>query len=610
MKRPWLTSVTLGGVISLLTLFLGLQYNWLQQAGAAERERMQKRIETDTKALADEFNREIQAAYFNFQVGPNTWKNADFAEFNERYDFWKANTAYPTLIRELVYLPKNPGDSSLRYNADGRVFESFDLPPDIAGIRDQVTRSPHTPVLETPLALVLPIRDGERRIEQIRINRGDVETINIRGPEGAIEESEGHLAIVLDRETLVARILPELQRKYFPAGEFQLAVTDRSGNAVLGNTLNEQPPDATAELLSLRPDNLMFFASRDQGIPKILAERRAGTIVNSRIETQTSATNSNSSSASREDSAIKLEIASNQNGRPRTRVITTTATGTDAWNLKATHRAGSIDAFVRGETRESMAIGIAIYTLLVGSIVAIVLSAMRSRRFAQRQIDFVSSVSHEFRTPLAVIYSAGENMADGVTKESEQIERYGRMIKREGRKLSSMVEQILAFAGANSGRKIYRFEIADVGKVIGEAVEASLPLLNERGFVTETDVGSGLPLVNADSEALSSAIHNLIQNAIKYSNQNRWLRVAASNGGGTVKITVEDRGIGIGKSDLRQIFEPFFRAKKVVDAQINGSGLGLSLVKEIAEAHGGTVRAESEVGKGSKFTIEIPTQEV
>ncbi|HVF46682.1 MAG TPA: HAMP domain-containing sensor histidine kinase, partial [Pyrinomonadaceae bacterium] len=129
---------------------------------------------------------------------------------------------------------------------------------------------------------------------------------------------------------------------------------------------------------------------------------------------------------------------------------------------------------------------------------------------------------------------------------------------------------------------------------------------DEKGIDIETHIATSLPSVKGDGAALSQAVQNLIINSIKYCNGERWIRVGAENGGGNVKIEVEDRGIGISPSDLRQVFEPFYRSKSVVDAQIHGNGLGLSLVKQIAEAHGGRAFASSEIGKGSLFTIELP----
>jgi signal transduction histidine kinase len=169
-----------------------------------------------------------------------------------------------------------------------------------------------------------------------------------------------------------------------------------------------------------------------------------------------------------------------------------------------------------------------------------------------------------------------------------------------------MVEQILEFAGANSGKKKYDLREQSVAAIIERALGECQPIIEEKGFTVETEIAENLPGVRADAALLSRAVQNLIGNSLKYSNGSRWLKVTARNGDGRVKIIVEDKGIGIAPADLKHIFEPFYRARAVVDEQIHGNGLGLSLVRETVEAHGGKITAESEVGKGSKFTIILP----
>jgi signal transduction histidine kinase len=600
MKRSWIPPALLIAVLCLLTAFLGLQYNWLVRAGDAERERMQRRAESDLRSFAEEFNREIQAAFFNFQVDHSVFEERNFFEFNERYDHWRSSTAFPSLIRGINYFPKDPNDTLMQYSPEQRTFIEAAPDAEIAEIRSAINSNPSEPLLEKNLALAVPIHNVSKEFPTTSARTpGTVVPSAIKMPPAA-----GYVVVRLDRQIMIGSMLPALRDKFFAGGEYSLSVADRSSTAVFGSI--PEKPDAAAQLFDLRPNTLVFYSNRGL-FPTPDGQRKAEMILDHRVESRT-ITRSAEAPPAEGEAKFTIQLQENQNGRPRNRILTRTASGDELWTLTATHSAGSIDQFVNTQRQQSMAIGIGLYLLLLASIGAIMISAVRSRRFAQRQVDFVSSVSHEFRTPLAVIYSAGENLADGVTKDEGQIARYGELIKAEGKKLGGMVEQILEFAGARSGNSQYSFADADVSSIINDAIEECRPALEVGEFEIETDLAETLPPINADRAALSRALQNLIGNTLKYANGHRWVRIAASNGNGQVRITVEDRGIGIPRSELKKVFEPFYRSRSVVDAQIHGNGLGLSLVKDIVNAHGGTITAESEPGKGSKFTIELPSR--
>jgi signal transduction histidine kinase len=278
----------------------------------------------------------------------------------------------------------------------------------------------------------------------------------------------------------------------------------------------------------------------------------------------------------------------------------------------ATHRAGSLDAAVGSLRRRNLLISFGILVLLSLSVGLIVVSSRRANRLARQQIEFVAGVSHELRTPLAVIRSAGENLADGVVAERDQVRRYGELIATEGRRLSEMVEQTLEFAGIQSGKRSYKLMPAAPGEVVADAVTASRAVLEENQFELETQIEADLPMIMSDRSALSRAIQNLINNAVKYCSSDRWVRVAAmrdsQNPAAAILIIVEDRGPGIEPRDAARIFEPFYRGREAASAQIPGNGLGLSIVRHIVEAHGGDVRVESVPGRGSRFIIELKTE--
>jgi signal transduction histidine kinase len=284
--------------------------------------------------------------------------------------------------------------------------------------------------------------------------------------------------------------------------------------------------------------------------------------------------------------------------------------GNGHWQLLIKHQAGSLAAAVSGVRRRNLAISFGILLLLGAGIVMTAISARRAERLARQQINFLAGVTHELRTPLAVICSAGENLADGIVDSPEKVTQYGDVVYREGRRLTDLVEQVLEFAGAQSGQQRYEFRPISAADFIDGAVTACHAQIQETDFNVETVIEENLPPVRGDGAALKRALQNLISNAIKYDGENHWARISAQLGtraqGNEVRITVEDRGLGISSVDIAHIFEPFYRGHEAVAAQIKGSGVGLSLVKQIVEAHGGRVTVKSTPGTGSVFTLHLP----
>jgi signal transduction histidine kinase len=277
--------------------------------------------------------------------------------------------------------------------------------------------------------------------------------------------------------------------------------------------------------------------------------------------------------------------------------------GRAPWELLARHRAGSLEAVVRHTRRRNLGISFAIFAIMAASIVVLVRSTERERRLAKLQMEFVAGVSHELRTPLAVICSAADNLADGLVSDKQQAQRYGSVIRTTGRRLAEMVEQILGFAGAQAGQMKLDPRLVDVPEIVDRASAA----MGQASI--EKHLDPDLPQVMADPNLLAQCVRNLLSNAVKYGGGDQWIGIRAKGTRGGVSIQVEDRGPGIDSADLAHVFEPFYRGRDAVAGQIHGTGLGLSLVKRIIEAHSGTVGATSRPGQGSCFEIWLPAKE-
>ena len=287
------------------------------------------------------------------------------------------------------------------------------------------------------------------------------------------------------------------------------------------------------------------------------------------------------------------------------------AQGQDMWQVTATHKSGSVEAAVGALRRRNLMASFGVLGVLAITMGLIVVASQRARRLARLQMDFVAGVSHELRTPLAVISSAAENIADGVVEDKQQVVRYGNTIVKQSRQLTQLVEQVLLFAATQQPQRNLAYGRVTVSEVIDAALEGTSSEVAAAGFTVERGLKADCRAVNADFSALVRSLQNLITNAVKYGGENRWLRISAAavKGAGRVeevKLTVEDKGIGIGKDEIKHIFEPFYRSPAVSESGIHGTGLGLPLARTIVEAMGGRLTASSELGKGSAFTIHLP----
>jgi signal transduction histidine kinase len=281
------------------------------------------------------------------------------------------------------------------------------------------------------------------------------------------------------------------------------------------------------------------------------------------------------------------------------------------WLIFVRHRAGSLEAVVSQARWRSMAVTAGVLLMLAATLAALIRYTRRAQALAELQMEFVAGVSHELRTPLTVILTAAYNLRGKLAANPAQVERYGTLIQQESERLKDLVEQVLQFASANAGHAIQEREPLAVEAILDEAISASKPAIDGAGCVVEKRVDAGLPTVLGDPVALRQALQNLLANAAKYgSGEGRWIGVTAVQTGGAdqpaVEIRVADRGAGIPAEEQKHIFDPFFRGARAVQDQVHGTGLGLSLVKKIVEAHGGSIKVRSEPMHGAEFIIRLP----
>jgi signal transduction histidine kinase len=263
---------------------------------------------------------------------------------------------------------------------------------------------------------------------------------------------------------------------------------------------------------------------------------------------------------------------------------------------------------VRGWVHNSFLILGIFSLLLVGGLVLTYRSVSKEVALARLKSDFVSNVSHELRTPLALIRLYAETLELGRIKGEAKVEEYYRIIRTESERLTALINNILDFSRIEAGRKEYDFRQTDLAELVSNTLDTYRAQIHEHGFTLEQSIDWTIPAVQVDREAIARSLVNLVNNALKYSDTEKFLCVKLYRADGALKLEVVDHGIGIARNEQSKVFEKFYRAGNPLVHNTKGSGLGLSLVRHIAHAHGGEVEVESTPGKGSKFTLTLPLE--
>jgi two-component system phosphate regulon sensor histidine kinase PhoR len=274
------------------------------------------------------------------------------------------------------------------------------------------------------------------------------------------------------------------------------------------------------------------------------------------------------------------------------------------WWLNATILAAEDlgTAVARRRILEQVMVALSIAVVIAGLIVVFV-AAARERHLSNLKSDFVANVSHELKTPLSVVRMFGELLQSGRVESPEKQRQYLQIINTESERLTGLIENLLDFARAERGRASYNFGEGSIESVVERAVEACRPR-SERTEI-EVDVPDDLPPAWIDERAVEIALINLIDNALKYAPDGRRVLVSVRNASRWVEFRVTDEGPGISAEERRRVFERFFRGRSAEVTKSRGSGIGLSLVQHIANAHGGRAWVESGTTGGSTVVFSI-----
>lgn len=277
------------------------------------------------------------------------------------------------------------------------------------------------------------------------------------------------------------------------------------------------------------------------------------------------------------------------------------------WNIKIAFVDNPVGALYDDTLFKNLfVLGVAVL-FVIGALLFMFFTAQKERNLSQRQAGFLANVTHELKTPLAVMQAAGENISDGRVTESARLKEYGTHIYNESIRLRGMIEKLLDVAKTDSGQTLIKAVPVNLNNLIKEYLKENRAYIEEKGFTVTFKYSMDQALVMIDTSHLETVLSNLTENAIKYSgNKKKSIKFQVESESKYMILHVSDSGIGIPKKHQKNIFKKFYRVEDSLNAKTKGHGLGLSIVKNLVELNGGMIDVASEVQKGTTFTLRFP----
>ncbi len=629
MKNKWYTYglliIMVGGLVTLAIL----QYNWLGSISKAEKNRLEEGLKASSENFIADFTDVFATLDKFFSIQFINAEKDFLSQTIQNYLKWQNNVSYNEVLSEVIVVDFQANGEKIfqKLNPKNGVFEKFN--PDsilLSKVRGSKNKfgTPHLSIyLGEETFLKIPVQ----KLSEIDINQFDLAQNLFNN----FNEVQTYILLRLDNSVITSKLIPEYAAKYFGGSfqdQYQLTIlnTDAEPNVYFNSTDGDVPstPDINLQIELIEPLNMFLVDGINSNNNMFASQSVDSIIMNGTIPvTTTSITmlkgfNSLNSDMILEDvkqdvKKVKEIDVDSLNTITGSSLLNMFSTSRSGWEFWVSHKEGSLSKFVQKTRNKNLAISFGILSILGLSCIIIFIFSNRSKKLADQQMMFVAGVSHELRTPLAVIRSAAENLSEGVIQNEERKKEYAKLMLKEGRRLSDMVDQIMEFSGIQSGKRIYNFSDFNIEDFITKVMDEFTPILEEQAFVIEYVNLAKSVTINGDREALFLALSNLIQNAIKFSKDQNKVIVRVDEitfkSNKALRIQVQDFGVGVPADEKEHIFKPFYRASQSVQNQIKGNGIGLNLVQKVMLAHKGSVKLKSVENEGSTFSLIIPEKQ-